>query len=47
MATVLHYTKLAVAWVAAVTALVAVFLNPAYILPAAAISIAWSLLPES
>lgn len=47
MVTVIHYTKLAIAWIAAITAVVAAIIAPHFLIPAAAVSIAWSLLPEN
>lgn len=43
---VFHFIKLAIALVAGVAAAVCLFVSPALVVPLAAVSIAWSLMPE-
>lgn len=46
MTQVFHIIKLAVAVIAGVAAAVCLFVNMSLVLPLAAVSVAWSLMPE-
>lgn len=46
MTQVFHFIKLAVAVIAGVAAAVCLFVAPTLVVPLAAVSIAWSLMPE-
>lgn len=46
MTQVFHFIKLAVAVIAAVASAVCLFVAPGLVVPLAAVSIAWSLMPE-